>query len=254
MKILYLDCGMGAAGDMMMSALSEIIPDQKAFIEKMNSIKIPKVVLKANRDNKCGVDGTHINVYVNGEEEGKDHHHHDDNHHHHHHHHTTLRDIEKIINSIEIPEKVKKNALAVYKIIAEAESHAHECKVEEIHFHEVGTMDAVADIVGVCLLMDMIKPDKVVSSPINLGSGFVDCAHGRLPVPAPATQYIVKNIPSYSGEIESELCTPTGAALILYFTYEYGECPDLKTKTQGVGTGTKNFEKPNCLYAVLGEM
>ena len=251
MKILYLDCGMGAAGDMMMSALSEIIPDQKAFIEKMNSIKIPKVVIKANRDIKCGVEGTHINVYVNGEEEGKEHHHHDD---HHHHHHTTLRDIEKIINNIEIPDEVKKNALAVYKIIAEAESYAHKCTVEEIHFHEVGTMDAVADIVGVCLLMDMIKPDKVISSPINLGSGFVDCAHGRLPVPATATQYIVRNIPSYIGEIESELCTPTGAALISYFTDEYGECPDMKVKTKGVGTGTKSFEKPNCLYAVLGEM
>lgn len=264
MKVLYFDCTMGAAGDMLMAALSELIPDEGTLKEKIDSLGIPGVTAEIRDDEKCGIKGTHIDIFVNGEEEHtEDHHeecHHNDHHHehehheHHHHHHTKLSDIVKIINDLDVNESVKKNAMAVYGIIAEAEGHAHGCDVGAVHFHEVGTMDAVADVVGVCMLIDEIKPDVIKASPVSLGTGHVKCAHGILPVPAPATAYIVRDIPTESGDEDGELCTPTGAALIKYFVSEYLPCPDMKIIKTGIGTGTKDFKKPNCIRAVLGEM
>ena len=273
MKVLYLDCSMGAAGDMLMAALSELIPDRGTLKEKINSLKIPGVTAEIRDDEKCGIKGTHIDIFVNGEEEHTEdqhvechheHHHehdheHEDhhehgNHEHHHHHHTKLSDIEEIINGLGVSESVKKNAAEVYRIIAEAEGHAHGCDVGAVHFHEVGTMDAVADVVGVCMLIDEIKPDAIKASPVSLGTGYVKCAHGILPVPAPATAYIVRDIPTNSGDEDGELCTPTGAALIKHFVTEYLPCPEMKIMKIGIGTGTKDFKKPNCLKAVLGEM
>ena len=151
-----------------------------------------------------------------------------------------------------VSDKVKADAAAVYGLIAAAESQVHGMNVEEIHFHEVGTMDAVADVVGVCLLMEEIGADRVVASPVHVGSGFVRCMHGVLPVPTPATALLLQGIPSYGGDIRGELCTPTGAALLKHFAGSFGPQPVMATEHIGYGMGKKDFERANCVRAFLG--
>ncbi len=170
------------------------------------------------------------------------------------HHHTSLHDIEHLVRDhLALPEKVKNDVMAVYQLIAEAESHAHNVPVTDIHFHEVGTLDAVADITAVCMLMDRLAPDAVVVSPVHVGSGQVHCAHGILPVPAPATAYILKDVPIYGGSVKGELCTPTGAALLKHFATRFGDMPVMKTTAIGYGMGKKDFEAANCVRVFLGE-
>ena len=140
----------------------------------------------------------------------------------------------------------------VYKIIADAESKAHGVPVTEVHFHEVGAMDAIADVSAVCMLMDRIGAEHVTASPVNVGGGTVKSAHGILPVPAPATAFILEGIPYYSGDIKSELCTPTGAALLRYFVDGYGDMPSMAIESEGHGMGTKDFDKANCVRITLG--
>lgn len=265
MKTLYLECAMGAAGDMLTAALLELHPNPDDFIARLNNAGIPDVVISRSSSVKCGITGTHITVKVNGVEEDDhlhehDHehdHHHDHDHgegHAHHHSHTALHDIEHIVRDhLRVPEKVKDDILAVYGLIAEAESHVHGRPVTEIHFHEVGTMDALADVTAVCLLMNELAPDEVVASPVHVGSGFVRCAHGTLPVPAPATAYLLQGIPSYGGQVRGELCTPTGAALLKHFAGRFGDMPVMRTEAIGYGMGTKDFPIANCLRAMLGE-
>ena len=149
-------------------------------------------------------------------------------------------------------DKVKNDAKKVYALIAEAESSAHGVPIGDIHFHEVGTMDAVADVMMVCMLMEELKADKIFASPIHLGSGHVHCAHGILPVPAPATAFILKGVPVYSGNIKGELCTPTGAALLKYFVSSFGSMPVMTVDKIGYGMGFKDFEQANCVRAFLG--
>lgn len=164
-----------------------------------------------------------------------------------------MSDIEAIINGLDVSDKVKGDALSVYTLIAEAESKAHGRDISEIHFHEVGTMDAVADIVGVCALLEEIAPDRIIVSPLATGYGQVRCAHGILPVPAPATAHIIEGIPTYSGDIEGELLTPTGAALIRHFADSFGRRPIMTISKIGYGMGKKDFEKANMLRTFLGE-
>lgn len=286
MKTLYLDCSMGAAGDMLTAALLELLPDPDAFVEELNGIGIPHVTYARESSVKCGITGTHVSVKVDGVEEGgpEEHgHHHDHEHEHHHdhehehehhhdhehghehehdhdhdhghehHHHSSLGDIREIINGLNVPEKVKADAFAVYESIAEAESRVHARPVTEIHFHEVGTFDAVADVTAVCLLMDRLAPDEVVVSPVHVGSGTVRCAHGVLPVPAPATAHILRDVPIYGGEIRGELCTPTGAALLKHFASRFGAMPAMRIASIGYGMGKKDFPAANCVRALIGE-
>ena len=304
MKTLYLECGMGAAGDMLTAALLELMPDPEAAVAELNGLGIPGVQFSKEAVSKCGIGGTHMTVKVHGEEESEemfhhhhehhDHlhehehddesacheHHHDHEHihegheHHHehahehshehthehgdaghtHHHHSSLHDIEHIIcDHLNLPDQVKQDVMAVYGLIAEAESHAHGVPVTEIHFHEVGTMDAIADITAVCLLMNKIAPDQVIVSPVHVGSGHVHCAHGILPVPAPATAYILNGVPMYGGAVKGELCTPTGAALLKHFATRFGDMPVMRTEAIGYGMGKKDFEQANCIRAMLGE-
>ncbi len=268
MKTLYLDLPMGAAGDMLSAALYELLSDdeRKSFIEELNKAGIPGVSLSAESSVKCGITGTHFTVKVDGEEEEshdhhehgheEEHHHehsHEHTHSHEHHHHTSMAEIEKIIQSLKIPENVKTDIIEVYKVIAAAESHVHGKPVTDIHFHEVGTMDAIADITSVCLLMNKIGAKKICASAVNVGSGQVHCAHGILPVPAPATAFILKEVPIYSGHITGELCTPTGAALLKHFVSSFENMPQLKISAIGYGMGKKDFEAANCVRAILGE-
>lgn len=261
MRTLYLECTMGAAGDMLMAALLELIPDRQAFLDQMNGLGLPGVKVEAETAVKCGITGTHMKVTVEDhEEESLDEHDHEHDHehehkheHHHHHHHTAVADIEGIINGLLLSEKVKADARAVYALIAEAESRVHGHPVSEIHFHEVGTLDAVADVVGVCLLMEKIGAEEIAASPVHVGSGHVRCMHGILPVPAPATALILNGIPTYGGQVKGELCTPTGAALLKHFVSRFGERPVMATEAVGYGMGKKDFERANCLRAFLGE-
>ena len=296
MKTLFIDCGMGAAGDMLSAALLELLPDPDAFIEKMNGLGIPGVRVQRELTEKCGITGSHFTVLVDGEEEisgdvrehihthehvrfhahthGEQHVHsavmeqhlslpqeatepepepEPEHEHTHHHAHRSMAEIEAIIGGLDLPAKVREDVLAVYKLIAEAESHVHGVPVSEIHFHEVGTMDAVTDITAVCLLMNEIAPDEVVVSPVHVGCGQVRCAHGVLPVPAPATLYILQGVPIYGGEVRGELCTPTGAALLKHFADRFGNMPVLRTLSVGYGMGMKDFKWANCVRVTLGE-
>ena len=171
----------------------------------------------------------------------------------HSHHHSSLQDIEHIVRGhLSLSRKAADDVMAVYGLIAEAESRAHGIPVTDIHFHEVGTMDAIADIAAVCLLMERLSPDEVVVSPIHVGSGQVHCAHGILPVPAPATAYILRDTPIYGGSIQGELCTPTGAALLKHFATRFGSMPLMKTQAIGYGMGRKDFAAANCVRVMLG--
>lgn len=231
---------------MLSSALFELIDNKKEFLENINLAGIPSVIVTAENSVKCGISGTHLRVKINGEEEGKSCSYHSS------HHHNSLTDIEHIINHLSMSEKVKKNVKAVYKMIAFAESKVHNAPVSEIHFHEVGALDAIADIAMFCMLVDLIGADKIVASPVNVGSGKVACAHGILPVPAPATAEILKGISAYSNGIDGELCTPTGAALLKFFVNYFSDMPCMAVDKIGYGMGTKNFETANCVRAFIG--
>ena len=158
-----------------------------------------------------------------------------------------------MIEGLDLPEQVKKDALAVYLLIAQAESHAHNMPVDQVHFHEVGSLDAVADVVGCCLLIHMLQVEDIQASPVHVGSGSVRCAHGILPVPAPATAFLLQGVPIYGGQVEGELCTPTGAALLKHFVSRFGPMPLMSVEKIGYGMGSKSFEAANCLRAFLGE-
>ena len=246
MRTLYIDCGMGAAGDMLTAALLELVEDQNAFLNKLNALGIPGVTVTAEPSCKCGITGTHVRVCVHGEEETEQMHHHS-------HHHGSMHDIRRIVNRLPIPAMVKLDILAVYDQIAQAESRVHGVPMEQIHFHEVGTMDALADITAVCMLMRELDVDQVFASAVHVGSGVVRCAHGILPVPAPATAEILQGVPMYAGSIQGELCTPTGAALLKHFVTEFKDMPTMRVHAIGYGMGKKDFSRANCVRVMLGE-
>ena len=169
------------------------------------------------------------------------------------HHHTDLNELTHRISHLNVSEAVRSDILAVYQSIADAESRVHGVPVEQIHFHEVGSLDALADVTGVCLLMELLAPEQVLASPVHVGSGQVRCAHGILPVPAPATALLLEGIPIYGGSIRGELCTPTGAALLRRFVTRFGPLPPMRVEKTGYGMGTKDFEAANCVRAMLGQ-
>lgn len=251
MKTLFLDCGMGAAGDMLTAALLELLPDPDRFMNEVNALGIPGVRTSAVKAEKCGITGTNVHVLVNGVEEGDDDHDHTDQGHEHHHH--GMHEIQDIVDALPLSATVKNNVMSVYRLIADAESEVHGMPVSEIHFHEVGAMDAITDIVSVCMLMERLAPDQVIVSPVNVGSGHVHCAHGILPVPAPATVLLLRGIPMYSGSVDGELCTPTGAALLKFFATSYGDMPVMEVSSVRYGMGNKDFEAANCVRSLIGE-
>jgi len=269
MKTLYLSCEMGAAGDMLMAALYELLPEKQAFLERMNSL-LHDVKVTAEASEKCGICGTHMAVSIHGTEEDEhlhdhdhdhehdhehehEHHHHDEHDHEHHQAHSGMGEIEHIISHLPLPERVKEDIRAVYGLIARAESTVHGKPVTEIHFHEVGTLDAVADVAGVCFLMHLLAPEQVLCSSVHVGSGQVRCAHGLMPVPAPATALLLEGVPIYGGSVKGELCTPTGAALLKHFVSAFGPMPVMTLEKTGYGMGKKNFEAANCVRALWGE-
>ena len=296
MKTLYIECAMGAAGDMLMASLYELLPDKEAFLNTMNGLGLPGGAGKAQAAKTCGIAGTPMAVTLHGEEEtepaapGHSHgeaqeeahlnshphdHAHDHEHHHDHehpheehdhmhsgeqvhdhthaHHHATPGHIAEIIDALPLPQEVRTAARAVYDDIAKAEAKAHGCPVGDVHYHEVGALDAVADVTGVCYALYLLHPDKIVVSPIHVGGGTVRCAHGIMPVPAPATANLLEGVPTYGGSIQGELCTPTGAALLAHFASGFGPMPVMTVEQIGVGIGTKDFGQANCVRAFWGD-
>ena len=301
MRTLYIECNMGAAGDMLMSALYELMDEtqKEEFLKRMNGLGLPGVSIIPREAVTCGISGTHMEVTVYGEEEHEpgddhaglhgDHHGHDhaglhgdhhghehgeplhgchghghgemhgDHHGHEHggthpgHHHADPLHIAELIAGLDLPEEVRTNAGQVYDAIAGAEAKAHGCPVEQVHFHEVGALDAVADVTGVCYAIYLLKPERIVVSPVHVGSGTVRCAHGIMPVPAPATANLLADVPMYGGSIRGELCTPTGAALLVHFADSFGDMPVMSKTSVGIGVGTKEFEQANCVRVFLGE-
>lgn len=249
MSILYLDCGMGAAGDMLTAALLELFPHPEKMVEALNALGVPGVRYQRELTQKCGITGTHMHVYVGDTEEGEHSHAH---HEHHDHPHSSMEQLEHWIGHIQSSNGVKNNIRAVYNRIAQAESAVHGVSIQEIHFHEVGSLDALADVTAVCYLMEQLGNPTVYASPVHVGGGHVSCAHGILPVPAPATAEILKGIPIYGGQILGELCTPTGAALLKQFVAEFGNMPVMTPQAVGYGMGKKDFAMVNCVRAVLG--
>lgn len=281
MKTLYLECNMGVAGDMLMSALLDLTGDAEECMKSLNALGIPKVAYEKTSAIKCGITGTHVSVKIDGTEEQcqdvstqknilevHDHTHHGkkeeihmhgnigeekEHVHKHGHHHSTMKEISEIVHNLDTTDQIKNDTLYIYKQIAEAESRIHGHPVEEVHFHEVGALDAIADIVGCAWLIRHIAPERIVASPVATGFGMVRCAHGILPVPAPATGILLEGIPNYAGGIEGELCTPTGAAILKYFVDDFSQRPLMKITGTGYGTGTKEFPAANILRMFLGE-
>lgn len=266
MKRLFLDCQMGIAGDMLTATLLGLVDDSKMWIEKLNQIGLPDVTYTLIPKEDKGLEGYRVAVTINGIEESENHDEHikhsethGDREHSEHHVHSEqhvhgrgLQDVRDIINSLSISDTCKQNAINVYNLVAQAEAKVHKSTVTQIHFHELGMLDAIADIVAVCVLIEELKFNEIIISPIHVGTGTVHCAHGELPVPAPATMELLGGIPIYADyQIKGELCTPTGAALAQYFGTSYSNMPVMTPTIVSYGFGTKQFERPNCIRAFV---
>lgn len=254
MRELYFDCSMGAAGDMLAASLLELFPDSTAILKELNALGIPGVAFSAEKISSHGIGCTHFKVTFKGQEERRgeaDHHEHC--HHEHSHHHHSLSDIFSVVDNLPVSPQTGAKIKEVYETIARAEAEVHGKAMTNIHFHELGTMDALADITAVCLMMEKLSPERVTCSPVCTGYGAVSCAHGRLPVPAPATALLLRGIPTFPGEIAFEMCTPTGAALLSCFADSFGTMPAMTARAVGYGAGSKEFDRLNCVRALLGE-
>lgn len=261
MKRLFLDCQMGLAGDMLTATLLGLVDNPETWIERLNQIGIPDVIYALIPKEEKGLEGYRVAVTINGIEEsenhkGSSHNQHHSNqytdHHHHVHSRRGLQGVTDIINSLSISDTCKQNAINVYNLVAQAEAKVHKSTVTQIHFHELGMLDAIADIVAVCVLLEELNFDEIIISPIHVGTGTVHCAHGELPVPAPATMELLSGIPMYADyQIKGELCTPTGAALAKYFGTAFSHMPVMTPTKVSYGFGTKQFERPNCIRAFV---
>ncbi len=259
MKALYLDCGNGSSGDMICAALWELVEDQETFLQKLDAAGLPGVKFYPLPAERRGVSGTHFEVRCGGQLEETEVLSPDDpteihiDTPHDRHSHRTLADIEAIIRQLHISDRTMENSIHIYELLAEAESHVHGTTVTEIHFHEVGAIDAIADIVCASMLIEELHPDKVLASSIQTGSGKVRCEHGIMPIPAPATAYLLKGMPIFSSGIHGELCTPTGAVLLKYYVDKFVPMPVMNIQNIGYGMGSKDYEHGNYLRAFLGE-
>ncbi len=266
-RILYLDCLSGISGDMTIGALLDLGLDREAFLSELKKVKVEGYRLKIEKNQKNGISGVDFDVIIEtpGAVHGDAHDHHSHEHHtedaHSHghgekieeHHHRNLKDIETLIDESALEESVKNMSKEIFMHVAGAEAKIHDKPIEEVHFHEVGAIDSIVDIIGVAILIHQLNPDKIISSPLHIGTGFVTCAHGKIPVPAPATLEILKGIPVYSTGIRSELVTPTGAAIVKVLADEFTDTPLMEIESIGYGLGTKDLEITNVLRMMVGK-
>lgn len=269
MKALYFDCFSGISGDMTLGALLDLGVSQEHLIESLKALKIENEYhLNITRGLKNGIMGTKVDVVLHNEEEHEhehEHHHHHDQHdgevaaahahsHHHEHEHRSYSNILQMIEMSQLNENVKDISKRIFDIIAEAEGKIHDRPVEEVHFHEVGAVDSIVDIVGTAICIDALKPDRIVFSEIPLSKGFVKCQHGMFPLPAPACLEILKDVPVYFTGLEFELVTPTGAGIIKALADSFDESGDMLIEKIGYGLGQKTYEKPNVLRVYIYDL
>ena len=244
MKILYYDCFAGISGDMNLGAMLDIGVDKDHLVNELSKLNMNhEFEIKTSKELRKGIEGTKVDVVLKHEHE----------HEHEHHHHRNLKDIENIINSSSVNDNVKALSLSMFKKVAQAEAKVHGKPVYEVHFHEVGAVDSIVDIVGAAICLDYLKADKIICSPVELGAGFVKCAHGIMPVPAPATVEILKGIPVKSGIVPFETTTPTGAAILAVNVHEFSDMKDFIIEKTGYGIGSRDTDIPNVLRVYLGK-
>ena len=262
MKALYFDCSSGICGNMTLGALLDIIDDEKYFLDEINKLNIDGYKIEISKKDSYGITGRYVNVIVDGKDEyGHEHHlegeHHDHKHEHsHHHEHRNLNDVNKIIDDSKLDKEVKDLAKDIFMKVAEAESKVHGKTLDEIHFHEVGAVDSIIDIVGTAILINKIKPDVIYSSVVNEGYGFIECAHGKMSVPVPATSQIFADnrVKFRQIDVDTELVTPTGAAIISTLAKEYRNTPEIVLEKVGYGAGFKDIGYSNILKVYLGKV
>lgn len=248
MCTVYFDCERGAAGDMICAALFGLIKDKAAMVKRLNNMGIPGAKFLINNTKRYEMEGLSMTVEIGEQTEETVF----SEHGHTAHRHMTMETIREIVGNLKVPQHIKKMVLEIYQMIALAESEAHNCQVTEVHFHEVGALDAIADVSAACMLLDELKPENIISSSVHVGNGTVRCAHGVLDVPAPATANLLRGIPYEKGEIEGEICTPTGAALLRYFVQKFGvPIPESSIKKSGIGIGKRKFQKPSFFMAAI---
>ena len=260
MKTLYFDCSSGISGNMTLGALVEILGDEQYLVKELKKLQVDGYHIEISKKVKNGITGTYVDVVL------KDHHHHEHEHHHeehhheyeheHHHEHRNLHDVNHIIENSNLKEETKQLAKRIFRRVAEAESKVHHKSIEEVHFHEVGAIDSIVDIVGTAILINKIQPDKIISSVVNDGYGFIECAHGTMSVPVPATSEIFSKagVKCRQIDIDTELVTPTGAAIISELATEFTVMPTMTVQKIGWGAGKKDLKIPNVLKVYLGKM
>ena len=253
MKTLYFDCSSGISGNMTLGALTKIIGDENYLINELKKLNIDGYKIEISKKVKNGITGTYVDVILDEADEYG--HHHDENTHTHHHEHRNLDDVNKIIENSTLADDVKELAKKIFLRVANAESKVHNKPLSEVHFHEVGAIDSIIDIVGTAILIKKINPDKIVSSIVNDGYGFIECAHGTMSVPVPATSEIFanSNVKFRQIDIDTELVTPTGAAIIAELAENFETLPTMNIEKIGWGAGYKDLKIPNVLKVYLGE-
>lgn len=261
MKVLYFDCSSGISGNMTLGALLELCDDPEYLEKELNKLHVDGYHMHISKAKKNGITGTYVDVHLEHDHHDHEHHHHEHDHHHHHdhehhHEHRNLFDVNKIIDDSDIDEKAKDLAKRIFMRVALAESKVHNETLENVHFHEVGAIDSIVDIVGTAILITYLDPDKIYSSIINDGHGFIECAHGMISVPVPATSEIFAASQAMTRQIDidTELVTPTGAAIISELACSYGVQPPMNVNKIGWGCGSKELSIPNVLKVTIGEM
>ena len=237
MKTLYFDCFAGASGDMILGAMVAAGVDANHLRQQLSLLRVDGFSIDFETVNRSGLSATYARVETAHE-----------------HKHRHLSDIKQIIEGSDVSENVKQWSVKIFTRLAEAEAHVHNEPIDHVHFHEVGALDAIVDVVGAAICFDYLKIDRFVCSPLHVGSGMVQMAHGRFPIPPPAVAELVKGVPFYSTDIKGELLTPTGAAIITTVCSEYGPIPQMTTESMGYGAGTREYpDFPNVLRVLLGE-
>ncbi|QTA81408.1 Pyridinium-3,5-bisthiocarboxylic acid mononucleotide nickel insertion protein [Desulfonema limicola] len=239
MKIAYFDCFSGASGDMILGSLLDAGLSLDILKQEIAKLGLSHYEIGMEKVVKKGIGGTQAMIHIN--------------HDHHHHHHRHLSHIRDIINTSELPQNVKEKSIAIFQRLAEAEARVHRSEVEHVHFHEVGAMDAIIDVTGAVIGFNALGIEKIYCSPLHVGCGTIECAHGVLPVPAPATAELIKGRPAYSTGVDGELLTPTGAAILTTLSSEFGSMPSMSIQSIGYGAGTSEPAIPNLLRLIIGE-
>lgn len=292
MRILYYDCFSGISGDMNLGAMIDLGVDKDYIINELSKLNLNGYKIEVSTDNRKGITGTKVKVRLASEEsiikaydKGEyyhshyEHQHHENHHNHHHNHvhehehehehkhvdehehkhehkheHRNLNDINTIIDNSNLNENVKELSKKIFLKVAEAEAKIHGKSLMEVHFHEVGALDSIIDIIGAAICFDYLKVDRILAAPVELGGGFVNCAHGTFPVPAPATAEILKGVPVKLGAVNFETTTPTGAAILAAAVHEFNEKKEFKINKIAYGIGHRDTEIPNVLRVYLGEI